>query len=186
METKAGSRQLGPWANSASFSLSLCFSVFVSVCCSQSFTAPTRNNGEGEEEEGGIVGQNTKQEDNSLFPSTADVICVPLNCCILCNCNSQSHCVERAPGLSACLLLAGFMAKLQKTQIYIGICAGLIEFYPQSMKGSTSFFSDTLNLPLGFPYNYFYFPSLRPLLSFTGCNYSPQMHYMFFFLFAFS
>lgn len=40
-----------------------------------------------------------KWEDCSLFPITADVICVPLNCCILCRSNLQSHCVEHASWL---------------------------------------------------------------------------------------
>lgn len=47
----------------------------------------------------GIVVWNTEREDYSLFPSTADVICVPLNCCILRGSNLQSHCVKHAPRL---------------------------------------------------------------------------------------
>lgn len=47
----------------------------------------------------GIVVRNTEREDNSLFPSTADVICVPLNCCIMCGSNLQSLCVKHAPWL---------------------------------------------------------------------------------------
>lgn len=47
----------------------------------------------------GIVARNTELEDYSLFPSTADVICVPLNCCILCGSNLQSYCVKHAPWL---------------------------------------------------------------------------------------
>ena len=47
----------------------------------------------------GIVVRNTEREDYSLFPSTADVICVPLNCCILRGSNLKSHCVKHTPRL---------------------------------------------------------------------------------------
>lgn len=60
----------------------------------------------------GIAVRNSKWEDYSLFPSTADVICVPLNCCILRGSNLQSHCVKHAAGLVPCLLLAGSMHRL--------------------------------------------------------------------------
>lgn len=47
----------------------------------------------------GIVVWNTEREDYSLLPSTADVICVPLNCCFLSCSKLQSHCVKHAPRL---------------------------------------------------------------------------------------
>lgn len=90
-ENKDRFEAAGVYGQTVSLSLALPFSL--SLCFSQSFTKLTRKIAKG------IVAWNTKQEDNSLFLSTADVICVPLNCCILCSSNLQSHCVEHAPWL---------------------------------------------------------------------------------------
>lgn len=84
----------------------------------------------------GIVVRNTEREDYSLFPSTADVICVPLNCCILRGSNLKSHCVKHTPRLLRLSCWQALSASLGKKKLH-GICSGLTEFYPQSMKNHT-------------------------------------------------
>lgn len=134
MKTKAGLRQLGRWAKTVSLPRSPV--LFVSAL----FSPPRRR----ETMASRTAARNTKQEDNSLFPSTADVIFVPLNCCIPCRSNLQSHCVSHAPWHLCVRRWQALMLKPQKKKknpTLHGICTGLIEFYPQRMKHSIIFLS---------------------------------------------
>lgn len=122
-----------------------------------------------------IVVRNTECEDNSLLPIRADVICVPLNCCILRSSNLQSHCVEHAPWLaSACPLLAGFTYKLHENPHLHGICTGLIEFHTQSMK------NDGISLPRCICARFLSFRLSSLVLRMMRLLLSNKMNYMIF------
>lgn len=130
MKTKAGSRQPGSMGK-----LSLFASLSHSLCLSASLSHSPRWL---ETMAKGIVARNTELEDYSLFPSTADVICVPLNCCILCGSNLQSYCVKHAPWLLRDCCWQALHIRLKKKNLH-ATCSGLTEFYPQSMKNYSIF-----------------------------------------------
>ena len=125
-----------------------------------------------------IVVRNTECEDNSLLPIRADVICVPLNCCILRSSNLQSHCVEHAPWLLRVHCWQALLISFMKTHIYMAFALGWLSFIHKVWK-MTAFPCCAVSVLVSFPLD-------CPLLSFAWWDYSFRTKWITWFLLAFA